>query len=190
MIQTLGQGTLKGMFLIATPSLLDPNFKKTVICICEQTKEGAIGLVINRVHKLISAKDLFDELHIKYKINAREIPIYIGGPVHIGEVFVLHGPPFGWKGCFMISNSIALSNTRDVLEAIALDSGPTSYLIAIGCSGWGTNQLENELMDNSWLTCPIYKSVIYEVDAPQRWNETVRIMGIDPARLSVMAGHA
>ncbi len=182
--------SLKGQFLMAMPGLADPNFALTVICICEHTPEGAVGMVINQVHSFLSAKDIFDELKITYKPGTESIPIYLGGPVHMGEIFILHGPPFGWEGCVMVTPTLALSNTRDILEAIAMGRGPESLIIILGCAGWGPYQLESEIRQNSWLTCSVSEDIIFDISVDVRWKEAVRKMGIDPDLLSNTAGHA
>ncbi|QTA93623.1 UPF0301 [Desulfonema magnum] len=182
--------SLKGQFLMAMPGLADPNFALTVTCVCEHTPEGAVGIIINQVHSFLSAKDIFDELKIKYKPETASIPIYLGGPVHMGEIFILHGPPFGWEGCVMITSTLALSNTRDILEAIAMGGGPESLIIALGCAGWGPYQLESEIRQNSWLTSPVSEDIIFDISVDVRWKEAVRKMGIDPDLLSDTAGNA
>lgn len=182
--------SLKGQLIIAMPDLADPNFAKTVSCICEHTPQGAVGIVLNRVHPTLSGKNVFEELKIEYTIEAASIPIHIGGPVHMGEIFVLHGPPFGWEGSLMVTSSLALSNTIDILQAIAADNGPRSYIIAIGCAGWGSEQLDSEIKANSWLTCPLFERVVFDIPIEARWKEAVNKMGIDPALLSNAAGHA
>jgi len=183
--------SLKGQFLMAMPGLADPNFFHSVTCICEHTPEGAVGIVVNQVHSLISAKDIFEELNIRYKSEAESMPVHIGGPVHVGEIFILHGPPFGWEGCLMITNSLAMSNTGDILEAIAAGRGPGSSVIALGCAGWGPSQLESEIRQNAWLTSPVSEDILFEVSAEARWEGAMRKAGIaDPTKLSDMAGHA
>lgn len=181
----------KGQFLMAMPGLADPNFSHSVTCICEHTLEGAVGIIINQVHSFISAKDIFDELEMKYKKDIVEsIPVYLGGPVHLGEIFVLHGPPFNWEGSLMITSSLAMSNTRDILQAIAMNTGPKSLIIAIGCAGWGPYQLESEIRQNAWLTGPISEDILFDISAEARWEESLRKMGIDPTLLLDTAGHA
>ena len=183
-------GTLKGQFLLSMPSLIDPNFHQTVTCMCEHNSEGAMGLVVNRVHDVLTAKDIFDELKIEYTTGMDSVPIYIGGPVHITELFVLHGPPFDWKACLRITPNLAMSNTRDIIESIALGKGPESYIITIGCAGWGPGQLEAEIKDNAWLTYPIFEENIFKMPVEARWEEAVKKMGINPTLLSDTAGHA
>ncbi|MDM8548766.1 YqgE/AlgH family protein [Desulfobacterales bacterium HSG2] len=182
--------SLKGQFLMAMPGLADPNFAFTVTCICEHAPEGAVGIIVNQVHAFLSGKDIFDELKIRYKPGSEFIPIHLGGPVHIDEIFVLHGPPFGWRGCLMVTPFLAMSNTRDILEAIAMGEGPKSLMIALGCAGWGPAQLESEIRQNAWLTSPASENVLFNTPVEARWEEALRNMGIEPALLSDTAGHA
>ena len=184
------QGSLKGQFLMAMPGLVDPNFHQTVTCLCEHNSEGAMGVVVNRVHYALTAKDIFEELKIDYSPRAENTAIYIGGPVHMAEIFVLHGPPFDWQASLMITPNLALSNTRDVIESIAADKGPDSFIIALGCAGWGPGQLESEIKQNAWLTFPVFEDNIFKMPVENRWEEAVRKMGIDPRLLSNSAGHA
>ena len=182
--------SLKGQFLMAMPGLVDPNFSKTVICICEHTSAGALGLVINRIHSSLSASNVFKELKMPYKEEVGAMPIHIGGPVHIDELFILHGPPFDWEGCLMITDCLAMSNTHDVLEVIAAGKGPQAYITVLGCAGWGPGQLESEVKANAWLTSMVAESVIFDVPIEKRWEAAVRKMGIEPSILSHTAGHA
>ena len=182
--------TLKGQFLLAMPSLLDPNFYQTVTCICEHSENGALGIIVNRVHHSLTAKDIFEELTIGHDPVMESIPIYLGGPVHLGEIFVLHGPPFDWEASLMITPSLAMSNTRDILEAIAKGSGPRSFIIILGCAGWGPGQLESEIKENAWLNYPIFEENIFNMPVELRWEEAVKKLGIDPTLISNTAGHA
>lgn len=182
--------SLKGQFLTSMPGLADPNFYKTVTCICEYAQAGTLGIVVNRVHPSLSGRDIFEELHIEYTPGAESIPIHIGGPVHIGEIFVLHGPPFDWEGCLMVTPSLAMSNTKDILTAVAMGTGPESYIIVLGCAGWASGQLDAEIRENAWLICPVDEEIIFDLPVETRWEITMKKMGIDPMRLLDTAGHA
>lgn len=182
--------SLKGHFLISMPGLADPNFFRTVTCICDHTHEGAVGIVVNRVHPSILAKEIFDELKIDYVYKSGNMPIYLGGPVNTNEIFMLHGPPFNWERSLRITPYLALSNTRDILEAAALGKGPESLIISLGCAGWGPGQLESEIRDNAWLTSPLSEEIIFDISAESRWEEAVKKIGIEPSLLSATAGHA
>lgn len=182
--------SLKGQLLIAMPGLNDPNFFQTVTFICEHTEDGTIGLIINRVHSTLTAKEIFEELNISAPTKAEVSQIHIGGPVHMNEIFVLHGPPFHWQGCLAVSPSLAVTNTRDVLDAFSEGKGPESFLIALGCAGWGPGQLEYEIRENAWLTGTVSDEIIFSAPIENRWDIAVRNIGIDPDSLSQTAGHA
>ncbi len=182
--------SLKGQFLMSMPGMADPNFARTVTCVCEHTAEGAVGIVVNRVHEMLRAKEMFEELGLTYTPESAEMPIYIGGPVHTNEVFILHGPPFGWDACLSITPSLAMSNSMDIMRAIAGGSGPEWAAICLGCAGWGPMQLEGEIQQNAWLTGPVDAALIFEMSVESRWEAALRGIGIDPALLSDTAGHA
>ncbi len=182
--------SLKGHFLIAMPSLLDPNFSKSVVCISEHTSEGCMGAIVNRCHSSISGKEIFEELMLDYIPEVASIPVYIGGPVHIGEIFVFHSPPFGWDSCFEISPLLAMTNSIDILTELSMGKGPKSYMITLGCAGWGGGQLEMELRQNTWITCPTDEEIIFNIPVEERWGEAIKKMGINPGLLVNNAGHA
>lgn len=183
-------GDLKGHFLMAMPGLLDPNFHQTVTLICEHSQDGALGLVINRRHAFLTCAEIFKELKIEYAPAAALSPVYIGGPVHGGEIFMLHGPPFAWEACLMISPTLAMSNSRDILEAIAVNRGPDAFMVCLGCAGWGPGQLEAELRENAWLTFPAQEEIIFDAAVEDRWERALKRMGIDPSLLSATSGNA
>lgn len=182
--------SLKGEFLIAMPDLGDPNFSETVVAICEHTEAGSLGVVVNRLYPDLTARAIFAELEIPHAESAGTIPIHYGGPVHINELFILHGPPFDWEATLRITPFLAMTNTRDLLEAIAAGEGPDDRLICLGCSGWGPYQVEAEMRQNAWLNCPADREIVFALPVEGRWEAAVRRMGIDPALLSVTAGNA
>jgi putative transcriptional regulator len=121
--------SLKGQFLVAMPGLGDPNFYQSVTCLSEHNPKGAMGIVITRIHPEINGRMIFEELQIQSAAGAEKIPVYIGGPVHMNELFVLHGAPFTWEGSMMVTGELALSNSLDILEAIARGHGPSAFII-------------------------------------------------------------
>jgi putative transcriptional regulator len=185
-----GENSLKGHFLIAMPEMADFNFSHTVTCISEHTHSGALGIIINRVLSTVSGKTIFDELKLESAPGSESIPIYIGGPVHANEIFILHGPPFEWESCLMITEKLAMSNSMDIIAAIAAGEGPEAFVISLGCAGWGPGQLESEITQNAWLTCPVANEVVFSEPIESRWERTVKMIGINPALLSSTPGHA
>jgi putative transcriptional regulator len=182
--------SLKGQLLVAMPGLADPNFYRTLTCISEHTDQGAMGVVINQVHAALKAGLIFEELALASTPATADLPVHIGGPVHVNELFVLHGPPFEWEETLVVHSDLALSNSKDILTAIARDEGPDSFIISLGCAGWGPGQLEYELKENVWLNCPYTADITFNLPVDQRWDAAMASMGIDPSLLSGAAGHA
>lgn len=181
---------LKGQFLVAMPGLEDPNFSSTVSIICEHNDQGAVGVVINRVHAHLSGEDIFKELEMAYTDRVESVPVHIGGPVHMGEIFLIHGPPFTWESSLMVTPRLAMSNTRDIIESIAKGKGPESFILSLGCAGWGPGQLEAEIRENVWLNHPILEEIVFDTPVVERWHVVLQKMGIDPTLLSNTAGTA
>lgn len=182
--------SLKGQFLMAMPTLADPNFYQSVICLSEHNPKGAMGIIITRLYQEINAKLILDELHIETVIDAEKIPIYFGGPVHTNEIFVLHGEPFHWESSLVVTDEMALTNSRDILEAIAIGQGPDAFIISLGCAGWGPGQLESEIRGNAWVNGPFSEEIAFRTEVAYRWEAAMRQIGIDPALLSDTAGNA
>ena len=182
--------TLKGHFLMAMPALADPNFRRSVTCISEHTPEGAVGIVVNQIHPQLNGRMIFEELGIPCGFHADDIAIHVGGPVHSSELFILHADPLEWESSLLIKEGLALSNSRDILEAIAKGSGPAHALVILGCAGWGAGQLEWEMMQNAWLTLPCDSDVVFQIPVEQRWEYAIKQLGVDPDLLSDRAGNA
>jgi putative transcriptional regulator len=177
-------------FLIAMPAMADPNFSGSVVYICEHTDKGALGLVINRPTEL-TLEGLFDKIDLKLEIAPwKDAPVYFGGPVQTERGFVLHVPAGSYSSSLPVRDDIALTTSKDVLEAVAGGSGPAKLLVTLGYSGWGAGQLESELSANAWLTVDAQQSVIFDTPAQARQAAALRLLGIDPAQLSAQAGHA
>jgi putative transcriptional regulator len=181
---------LTNQFLIAMPNLGDPNFMHTVTYLCQHNEEGALGIIINRPAD-IGIREILNQLHIKpIDDNINAIPVFSGGPVQPERGFVIHTPNTRWDSTLVVSDSIALTTSRDILEALANGEGPEKILIALGYAGWGEGQLEKEIIDNAWLNTPYAPRILFETPVGQRWNEAAGQIGIDIKRLTMPAGHA
>jgi len=186
----ISMSTLKGQFLIAMPHLLDPFFYKSLAVMVEHNADAATGVVINRLYQKISAKMIFDELKINYIPSLGKLPVYMGGPVNNTQVLILHGPPLKWIGSVQITATLALTQTMDIIHAIAKGSGPERFQIILGQAGWGAGQLENEFKINYWLNTPISDEIIFDTPVNQRWDIATQLTGINPSLMSSMVGHA
>lgn len=184
--------SLRNQFLIAMPNLADSPFEKSVSLMCDHNDEGALGLVINRPTDLRLGA-MLEHLEIDCQgLDARDAQrsIYWGGPVQSDRGFVLHSPPGDWDSCIRVSDTLGVATSRDILSAIGAGQGPRQYLITLGYAGWGAGQLEQEIMDNSWLTVAADNQVIFDLGDEARWSAATQLLGIDPNTLIDGAGHA
>ena len=181
---------LTDQFLIAMPTLNDSSFSGSVTYLCQHSKEGAFGVVINR-HCNLTVGEIMQQMNIKNVCDeVKNLPVFDGGPVEPERGFILHTPVGQWDSTLIMTDSIALTTSRDILEAIAKNQGPRQFLIALGYAGWAAQQLEQELIDNAWLNVAADSSILFEVPVEQRSKAAVASLGIDIDVLSSQSGHA
>ena len=182
---------LDGKLLVAMPGMGDPRFEKSVILICAHAAEGAMGLIINRPARDLTFGNLLDQLSIPRVPEGRDIRIHSGGPVERGRGFVLHSPDYtGGPATMRIGSDYGMTATLDILEALARGDGPARALLALGYSGWGPGQLEDEIRANGWLIADAEEDLVFSADDAGKWVGALRAMGIDPLMLSAAAGRA
>jgi putative transcriptional regulator len=181
---------LTGHLLIAMPAMADPNFTRTVTYICEHTDQGALGIVINRPLEM-DMGEVFQQLSLVATDpgDARD-PVMRGGPVQTERGFVLHEPSRQWDSTVEVSDTVHLTTSQDILEAIAAGTGPRRRLMALGYAGWGAGQLESEMVANAWLSVPANAAVIFDTPIEGRWSAAAGLLGINLATISLEAGHA
>ena len=187
---------LTNQFLIAMPGMDDDRFARTVIYLCEHTKEGALGLVINKPID-ITLKNLFEKVDLSLdRQELAEQPVYFGGPVQTERGFVLHEKAGGEAGSPYSSTlpiaggELEMTTSRDVLEALANGAGPKKVLVTLGYAGWSAGQLESEIGRNGWLTVNADPVIIFDTPVEQRYDRALSLLGFDPLMLSQEAGHA
>nr|WP_275259892.1 YqgE/AlgH family protein [Gemmobacter caeruleus] len=182
---------LSGSILIAMPGMGDPRFERSVILICAHGPDGAMGLILNKPSRDLSFAGLLDHLEIATDKAGRDIRVQFGGPVERGRGFVLHSADYrAAAGTMAVTDDLAMTATRDILEELARGGGPREALLAMGYSGWGPGQLEGEIARNDWLTATPPEGLIFGRDDGGKWSAALRAMGIDPLLLSSAAGHA
>lgn len=182
--------SLTNHFLIAMPGLKDPNFSRTVTYVCEHSEQGAMGIVINRPLD-IRLGEVLEQLEIDSDDRrVLETTVFFGGPVQKDRGFVLHSAGFSYDSTLNITAEISVTTSRDILEAIAHGEGPERTLIALGCAGWSSGQLEDEMSANAWLNGPAGQDIIFDVPADARWQAAAQLLGVDMNLLSGQAGHA
>ena len=170
--------------------MVDPYFAKSLTYICEHNDQGALGVVVNRPIDL-SLQALFERIDLKLEPHElRDIPVYFGGPVQTDRGFVLHKPVGDWHSTLNVRDSLGLTTSKDILEAVGKGGGPAKMLVTLGYSGWAAGQLEHELGQNAWLTVEAGEQIIFDLPAEEKLPAAMELLGVDFARLSEESGHA
>ena len=186
-------------FLIAMPGLEDETFSKSVVYMCEHNTKGAMGLIINKPGA-ISLRHLFDKVELPLRRDdLMQSPVLHGGPMQTERGFVLHDPMVldnkdkdeaVYASTLSVPGGLAMTTSRDVLEALSNGSGPRRVLVTLGYASWGEGQLESEIGENTWLTVEADAGVIFDTPLEQRYERALSLLGLQPWMLSPDAGHA
>ncbi len=178
-------------FLLATPAMRDPRFEFSVIYIVSHDRSGAMGIIINKGKTELVISDLLEQVGISGDVRVADKPVLSGGPIDIDRGFVLHSSDyFKPESSLIISDTLSLTSTKDVLESLVSEDHPKHAMLAVGYSGWGPGQLEKEIAENSWLVTHGNDSLIFSDDLTNKWALALGKMGIHPSCLSHSGGEA
>jgi putative transcriptional regulator len=181
---------LVGQLLLAMPGMGDPRFDHAAIAMCVHDEGGALGLVVNHVYEGLTVREVMAQLEVDPGDTPADLPVYAGGPVEPGRGFVLHSLDYGGQSTLQVANAWALTATLDVLKDIAAGKGPSRWLLALGYTGWGEGQLDEELTRHGWLNAPAPAELVFDTPFEERWPRAFAALGVDVAQLSATAGRA
>ena len=164
----------KGIFLVATPSLRDHNFRQTVILLCEHGEEGALGVVVNRPTK-INITEVLPQIPI---LEGQKHMVFSGGPVQRNHLLILYRTPEEPENTHHVFNGVYLGGNMTALEEIVKNPfSPDNFRAFMGYSGWAPGQLENEMESGSWLTLPADSSFMFDWDHSRVWTDILQSLG-------------
>lgn len=183
---------LSGRLLIAMPGIGDPRFERSVVFLCAHDEEHAIGLAVNRPVDGLTLETLFEKIGVDRPIRrVASEPVLVGGPVERERGFVLHTDDYLCEGVSLpVRDGLALTTTRDVLQALAGEAAPRRALLALGYAGWGPGQLEEEVRQSVWLVCDPDEALLFGDDHENKWAHALQKLGISPAMLAMEGGRA
>ncbi len=172
----------EGCFLIASPTLRDPNFARTVVLLCEHGGKGSMGLVVNRPteHSVAEALSGMPE-----RATQR---LFWGGPVQQHLVLVLHRHGIDTPEGKELVDGMALGNDSDALVQI-LETAPEPMArvrVFSGYAGWGAGQLDVEMEEHSWIVRPGAARLVFETEPEVMWTEALRELGPRFAHLTTI----
>jgi putative transcriptional regulator len=163
--------SLTGHFLIASPAIHDPNFRRTVVFVTAHNEEGAIGLILNRR----SEATVGEAVPQLGSVASREEPIFVGGPVNPEGVAVLAEFDDPDEAGIVVLEDVGFVALDD-----ALDEGPPQVhraRVFAGVAGWGPEQLEDELERDDWIIEPADADDIFTDDPESLWSDVLRRKG-------------
>lgn len=180
---------LSGKLLLAMPGIGDPRFERAVIAVCSHDGEGALGIGIGHTVPQVRLHGVLKQFDIVTK-DVPNVVVYHGGPVEPQRGFVLHSLDWGGQGTVQVSNRWGLTGTTDVLRVIGKPPGPSRWLVALGYTGWGPEQLDAEMQRHGWHVADGDDELLFEGDASDRWTNAFARQGIDARLLAAQSGHA
>ena len=163
--------SLAGHLLIASPSILDPNFRRTVVLITAHTDEGAVGLILNRR----SDTTVGDAVPQLAPLTDDEEPVFVGGPVNPDGVAVLAEFDEPDDAGVVVFEDVGFVALDEVLEG----GQPALHRrrVFAGVAGWGPEQLDDELERDDWIVEPADTDDIFTDDPEGLWSAVLRRKG-------------
>ena len=171
--------SLSGHLLIAADKMLDYRFAGAVIYIYQHSKNGALGLVINRPMALVPAQLIAKQFELKVDTKHSNVQIFWGGPIHSSRGFFLHSPDYTNEGSDVIAEGVVLTGNNEILGAILEGTGPTNSIFTLGSAGWGPGQLERELSREDWFVLQTKSAFIFDADPFEMWKVAMDQLSIE-----------
>jgi putative transcriptional regulator len=167
----------QGKLLLSEPFSQDPNFKRTVVLLASHNEEGSVGFVLNRPMELRLEQIVDDFEH-------STLPIWDGGPVQRDSLFYIHTLGDAIPDSIPITGDLYWSGNFETVKALIKGRkvDESELRLFIGYSGWSSQQLENEIANNSWLVAPATLDVVMNAgkDTDEKlWKEVIKGMGKD-----------
>jgi putative transcriptional regulator len=163
--------SLRGQLLIASPGLIDPNFRRTVVLVGDHGEQGAMGVVLNRP----SATTVEEAVPLLSEVVDAEEPVHVGGPVQQQAIVVLGEFDEPERAGVLVFGSVGFV-PGEVDDAVDLGEMVRARVFA-GYAGWGPGQLENELQEAAWIVAPAAPDDVFTADPDALWSMVLRRKG-------------
>ena len=173
--------SLRGKLLLASPTMADPNFSRTVVLIAEHTEDGAMGLVLNRP----ATATVGDAVPDLAWIAEDEAQVYVGGPVAETAVIVLAEFDRPDLAGALVEGDLGFVGS-DADDPALLDGAVRRARVFAGHAGWGPGQLEDEIAEDAWIVEPPRREEVFTDEPDELWAAVLRRKGRRYALLSTM----
>lgn len=160
-----------GMLLVATPSLLDPNFVDSVVLLLDVDENGALGVVLNRPSPVPVAEVLGDWAAVvaEPEVLFRGGPVGTDGALAVAQLSDPDDEPLGWRAVYGAFGIVDLDTPVELLEGSL-----SSLRIFAGYAGWGAGQLDGEVETGSWYVVPAEEADVFRLDPAELWRDVLR----------------
>jgi putative transcriptional regulator len=176
---------LVGNFIVANPnSDAKDYFSKTIILIISHDEKDSIGLIINKGINNISSHLLFKSLGVECDLAKDYGTVYLGGPVDNERGLILHSIDYNKNSIIIPGLDIAFSSNIEIIKAIANNKGPRFSKMFLGYTSWSQGQLEEEIMNDNWLTLPYSKDLFFSSDSYNQYELALSKIGVKKAFFS------
>ena len=172
--------SLAPRLLLSMPQLMDPNFARTVVLLCDHSPEGAFGLVLNRPTEVAASSVVGLVPPVESDNGMR---LWIGGPVEPHRGWILLGQEPPGVETRRIVDGLYLSTSPELLREVLETAPPPQARVLAGYAGWGPGQLDMELNESSWLTADVELDLVFATEAALMWEAAIRRLGADPSLL-------
>jgi putative transcriptional regulator len=180
---------LTGKVLLSTLSDSNNYLNKSMIYVCSHDKNGAMGVVINKLIPNIDIGGLLKSLKLNNK-KLGNLNIHFGGMEEIGRYFILHSDDYMSQYSTLINSPIALTINKDILNMLTSEGGPSKKLICIGCCIWDADQLENEVASSYWIPIKQDEALIFGDSKADKWSKALLKIGSNTNMFSEIHGNA
>src|SRR5262249_34142809 len=148
-------------------------FERAVILVAQHSRDGALGVVINRPLAERPIASLIEAFGATATDINGSVRVYLGGPVSPEIAFVLHSAEYRLADTIDIDGKVALTAAPDVLRDIARGKGPTKSLVAFGYAGWGASQLDDEIARGDWYNVTEDPALVFDDDRTKVWTDAM-----------------
>jgi putative transcriptional regulator len=162
--------SLAGQLLVATPSMGDPRFERTVILIVQHDPGGALGIVINKPIGETSIASVLEAFGHKGGDISGAVRVFSGGPVQPEVGFVVHSADYRRPETVTVNDRLSMTSSLDILLDIGAKKGPAKILVAFGYAGWGPDQLEHEIRAHGWEITEADPALVFDEDREKVWD--------------------
>lgn len=164
MIKKLGSGDV----LLAEPFLTDPNFKRSVILLCEHHQEGSVGFILNKAID-VKINDLLADFP-DFQAN-----VYFGGPVQTDTIHYIHNVGDMLDNSYKIADGVYWGGDFEKLKFLIGSKmiEPQNIRFFVGYSGWSSGQLHDEMKSGSWVGANMHANYLFKSQSDGLWSQVM-----------------